>query len=129
MMTKAELRITYKKKRSQLTETEVNSLNAGLLQQLSKFDWKDVHYLHTFLPIAKQNEPDMWSLVTILNISSPAVHIVVSRSDPKDHSMRHFLLEDRIDQAENAWAIIAPMEGETIAEPALDVVLVPLLVA
>jgi len=129
MMTKAELRTKYKKRRSQLTDTEINSLNASLLQQLSGFDWKDVHYLHTFLPIAKQNEPDMWSLITNIKIYAPAVHIVVSRSEPKDHSMKHFLLEDRIELAENAWGIIEPVAGETIAETALDVVLVPLLIA
>src|SRR5690606_40995397 len=101
MMTKAELRTKYKKRRSQLTDTEINSLNASLLQQLSGFDWKDVHYLHTFLPIAKQNEPDMWSLITNIKIYAPAGHIVVIRSAAEEHCMTHSLLVDRVDLAEN----------------------------
>lgn len=127
-MTKAELRRDYKRKRSLLTETKVNSFNAGILNQLLQFDWKGVHYIHTFLPIVGRNEPDMWSFITNIRVYCPDIHIVVSRSEPKDYSMKHFLLADNVVLAENVWGIVEPEDGETVAETLLDVVLVPLLI-
>ncbi len=128
-MTKAELRIKYKQRRSQLTAAQFSALNSGIWQQLSQFDWGGIRYLHTFLPIAKQNEPDMWSFITDIRVHYPDIHLVVSRSEPKDHSMKHFLLEENIVLAENVWGIVEPIAGEVVAETALDVVLVPLLIA
>lgn len=129
VMTKAELRIAYKQKRSQLAAAQVSSFNAGILQELFQFNWEDTGFLHTFLPATKLNEPDMWSFITDIRIHYPTLHIVVSRSEPKDYSMQHFLLEEHIVLIENAWGIVEPIAGEPIAETALDVVLVPLLIA
>lgn len=43
--------------------------------------------------------------------------------------MEHFLMREGIVLEENAWGIVEPVEGERIAESALDLVLIPLLVA
>ncbi len=107
---------------------QISSFNTGILNQLLQFDWKGMHYIHTFLPITGQNEPDMWSFITNIRVYCPDVHIVVSRSEQKDRSMKHFLLADNVVLEENAWGIVEPVDGETIAETQLDVVLVPLLV-
>ncbi|NGM66170.1 5-formyltetrahydrofolate cyclo-ligase [Sphingobacterium sp. SGR-19] len=127
-MTKAELRRNYKRKRSLLSEAQISLFNAGILNQLLQFDWNGNHYVHTFLPIVGQNEPDMWSFITNTRIYYPDIHIVVSRSELKDRSMKHFLLADNVVLEENVWGIVEPVDGETVAETLLDVVLVPLLV-
>jgi len=129
MMTKEELRKDYKRRRTLLTETEISSFNGALQQYLIQYDWSDVGYVHTFLPIVGKNEPDMWSFITNLRIYHPDIKIVVSRSEPQDCSMQHFLLTADIDLKENAWGIIEPVGGERIKEALLDVVLVPLLIA
>ncbi len=127
-MTKAELRRNYKRKRSLLSEAQISSFNAGILNQLLQFDWSGNHYIHTFLPIVGQNEPDMWSFITNIRVYYPDIHIVISRSELKDHAMKHFLLADNVVLEENVWGIVEPVDGETVAETLLDVVLVPLLI-
>lgn len=128
-MTKAELRKDYKQRRTLLTETEISSFNGALQEYLKQYDWRSVHYVHTFLPIIGQNEPDMWSFITNIRIYYPHIGIVVSRSEPQDCSMQHFLLTADIDLKENVWGIVEPVSGERISEALLDVVLVPLLIA
>lgn len=104
-------------------------MNRALQERLMKYGWERVGYVHTFLPIIGQNEPDMWSFITNIRIYYPSIKIVVSRSEPRDCSMQHFLLAADIDLKENAWGIVEPIRGERINEVSLDVVLVPLLVA
>ena len=127
-MTKAELRKIYSLKRSLLTEEELSDANTGLLDQLSYFDWSGVRYVHTFLPIIKNKEPDMWLFIEWIKASYPDIGIVISNSNPKDYSMNHFLLTDDIELAENSWGIVEPVVGEIITDKQIDVVLVPLLV-
>ncbi|PRD51377.1 5-formyltetrahydrofolate cyclo-ligase [Sphingobacterium gobiense] len=127
-MTKAELRRDYKRRRSLLTEEEIGSFNISILNELLQVDWRGVHYIHTFLPITEQNEPDMWSFITNIRVYYPRIHIVVSRSEPRDYSMKHFLLTEDVVLKENAWGIVEPIDGEQVSETLLDVVLVPLLI-
>lgn len=128
-MTKAELRKDYKQRRTLLTEAEISSFNRALQEHLKQYDWRSVYYVHTFLPILGQNEPDMWSFITNIRIYYPHIGIVVSRSEPRDCSMQHFLLTADIDLKENVWGVVEPVGGERISETLLDVVLVPLLIA
>jgi len=127
-MTKAELRKYYRKERSRLTEEELYMLNTGILRQLSQLDWQGTRYIHTFLPISGQKEPDMWTVIADIRANYPAIKVVVSRSEPKDHSMAHFLLADDTVLKENAWGITEPVGGESVMEMSLDVVFVPLLI-
>ncbi|PRD46418.1 5-formyltetrahydrofolate cyclo-ligase [Sphingobacterium haloxyli] len=127
-MTKAELRRDYKRQRSLLTEAEIGSFNISILNELLRFDWGEVHYIHTFLPITAQNEPDMWSFITDIRVYYPHIHIVVSRSEPSDYSMKHYLLTEDVVLKENAWGIVEPIDGQRVSETLLDVVLVPLLI-
>ena len=128
-MDKESLRRSYKTKRSLLSTEEITVFQQGIQQQLMVLDWQQARYVHSFLPIQKQNEPDMWAFLAYMEQQHPAVQLVVSRSVPEDYSMQHFLWRSDILLKENAWGIFEPVEGEQIGEESLDVVLVPLLVA
>lgn len=129
-MTKTELRKAYKQKRASLTTTEIDLFNGRLLKHLlQSIDWGKVCYLHTFLPIAGQKEPDVWSFISHLKQDYPSVKIVISRSKPNDCSMEHFLWTANVELKKNVWGIAEPVDGERVDEILLDVVLVPLLVA
>lgn len=128
-MTKAELRRDYKQRRKLLTAPEISSLNADLLKHLIEYDWGGVRYMHTFLPIAGKNEPDMWSFITSMRVHYPHIKVVISRSEPRDCTMQHFLLTADVTLKKNVWGIVEPVDGERVDDTLLDVVLVPLLIA
>lgn len=129
MMTKAYFRDMYKKKRFALDSEQLEAYQIALLQQLAQLDWKSKTYVHTFLPILKQREPDTWRFIRYLQEMYPMLNVVISRSDPKDASMQHVLLREDIQFVENSWGILEPTGGQDVDESLLDVVLVPLLVA
>lgn len=126
-MTKAELRVLYKRKRAKLTAKEVAAIHGGILDQLFNMDWKGTAYLHTFLPIARHKEPDMWPFIAHMQIAHPEIQLVVSRSEPVHATMQHFLLTDEMEWGESVWGIVEPVAGKPVAESLLDAVLVPLL--
>lgn len=128
-MTKQELRKLYKTKRAAFAQAELSLYNAAILAQLKAIDLQGLRYLHTFLPIEKLNEPNIFPFIDYLRQEQPAIKIVISRSNPADHSMQHFLFTEELALRENQWGILEPAAGEEVAEPMLDLVLVPLLVA
>lgn len=125
--TKRELRAVFKEKRSLLTDADVELLNAGLLAQFQQFDWRGLEYVHTFLPIQKQVEPDTYRLIDWLRNALPDLKTVISKSDIKTNSMEHFVWEEELVLEVNRWGIEEPLGGKSIASQQLDAVIVPLL--
>ncbi|KGE14131.1 5-formyltetrahydrofolate cyclo-ligase [Sphingobacterium deserti] len=128
-MIKATLRHTYKERRKQLPSDAIESFNDALLLRLQTLSWSDKTYIHTFLPIASQHEPDMWRFIEYVQHHFPANNIVVSRANIANYSMENFLYTEKTLMEESAWGITEPISGEPVEESALDAVIIPLLVA
>lgn len=127
-MTKAALRREALALRCALPEAAVAQLSTQLWQQLlvqlPVAEWR---WLHLFLPIPRQHEPDTWPLIRHLWASAPAVQLVVPVVQPDCQTLRHFQLRPDTQLVKNRWGISEPVESAEVAPMQLDAVLVPLL--
>lgn len=128
-MDKAGLRLFYKKERQLMPEKEFVSRSAQVLAHLKKRSWDGVAYLHLYIPIERMREIDTWPFIDWLQRHYPTLKIVVSRSNPDDSSMSHYLFTERRALFENKWGILEPQGGQQIDEKLIDAVIIPLLVA
>jgi 5-formyltetrahydrofolate cyclo-ligase len=124
-MNKSELRKKYKLLRASLSEDEVEDQSLDIANQLLKLDIWDHSFYHIFLSITRHKEVNTEYLLNIL--SGKDKHIVVSKSDFKDHTMSHFLLTDGTNLLVNNMGIPEPENGLPVEVSAIDVVFVPLL--
>src|SRR5690554_5599394 len=125
---KALLRKQYMALRRALAPEATEALNSGLLRQVRAIDWSKLSALHTFLPIASQNEPDTFRIIAWLRDEHPGVRIVVPRvADGAGGTLVHHLLDERTVLVKNQWGIPEPTGGERVEPRSLDAVLVPLL--
>lgn len=128
MMTKPALRKYYLSKRKALSQTEVLAKSQAIVELFFQhFKLDAVKYLHTFLPIIKQNEINTFLLIERLQTEFPQVQIVVPKSIPDTYQMEHFLYNKEA-LVENKWGIPEPVFGELIPPKKLSLVLVPLLI-
>lgn len=127
-MTKAELRREALTRRRGLPEAAVAQLSAQLwqqlLEQLPVAEWR---WLHLFLPIPQQHEPDTWLLIRRLWAALPHLQLAVPVVQPDGHTLRHFHLTPDTTLVNNRWNIPEPVDAAEVAPPQLDAVLVPLL--
>lgn len=128
-MTKDELRVYYKAQRHQITQDQEAEFNKEILRLLKGYSWADIKYLHCFLPIEQLKEPDIWPFIEWMQKHKPEVCLLVSQSNLKDYSMRHFVYTEKSMLHKNKWGILEPAEGKEVLEDIVDAVLVPLLVA
>ncbi|AQG80947.1 5-formyltetrahydrofolate cyclo-ligase [Spirosoma montaniterrae] len=129
-MTKAELRKQFLAQRRALSVTDVQTMS----QQITKrfFDIllpQHTSLLHTFLPIARQNEVDTWPIIRRLWRDLPQVNIAVSITDTNANGLTHYVLTPETVLVENRWGIPEPVgNGQSAVDSQqIDVVLVPLL--
>lgn len=126
-MDKKSLRATYKSKRQQLSNQEIENLSLLIANQLLPLDIWNAKLYHLFLSIDKHKEVQTQFILHILQGKDK--NVVVSKSDFKDYGMRHFLLTDDTRLQVNAYGIPEPdIQGIEINAAQLDVVFVPLLV-
>lgn len=125
---KKELRIIFREKRSKLTGADVDLLNEGLSAQFQQFDWQGLEYVHSFLPIKKQIEPDTYRLIDWLRNAFPEIKIVISKSDLTTNLLNHFVWEEGLLLDVNRWGIQEPVGGRSVVPAQLDAVIVPLLI-
>ncbi len=84
-------------------------------------------HLHTYLPIAKNNELDTWHILHNLWNERPKIKTVVPITNTTQHSMQHYYLEQETPLRMNAYEIPEPVKAKEVAIDQLDIVLVPLL--
>ena len=127
-MLKADLRRVALARRRALPEAELARRSVVLWQQLAQaFPVAEWRWLHLFLPIPRQHEPDTWPLIRHLWASAPAVQLAVPVVQPDGQTLRHFHLRPDTQLVANRWGIPEPAESAEVAPPQLDAVLVPLL--
>jgi 5-formyltetrahydrofolate cyclo-ligase len=125
MRTKAALREKYKQKRQQLSLGEIEQKSIAIANQVLKLDiWQHTYY-HLFLSIKQQKEVDTDLLLHVLQ--GKHKQLVVSQSNFKDHSLKHFLLTDSTPIKLNKFNIPEPQDGLEVPVEKIDVVFVPLL--
>lgn len=125
MATKTELRITYKKKRQELSAQQIDDLSLDIANQLLKLDIWHYNYYHIFLSIEEQREVNTDYILNIL--SGKDKNIIISKSDFETFEMTHFLLTDATVIKKNHYNIPEPIDGIEIPASKIDIVFVPLL--
>lgn len=127
-MTKRELRSRYLQKRRELSEGEVRDRSERIANIFfHEVDLTRVNYLHTFLPMAKTNEPDTWIIVNRIKKDFKDVSIVLPRVSSDTGKMENYLYSGEKDLELSAWGIKEPREGIKVDPEIIDIVLVPLL--
>ncbi|MCY7358537.1 MAG: 5-formyltetrahydrofolate cyclo-ligase [Rudanella sp.] len=137
-MTKHDLRKQFLAERKALPaeEAERRSVAIGdlLYTQLN-----NPRYIHTFLPILRQNEVNTWPIIHRIWREFPQHKIAVSVTDPVSQCLTHYELTPKTQLIENQWGIPEPVTvrrfgseplavSSSVMEPQqFDVVLVPLL--
>lgn len=124
-MTKAELRETYKKKRSELSEFEIEEKSIAIANQSLMLKIWHHNYFHLFLTIRRQKEVNTDFLMHALQGKDK--QILVSQSNFLDFTLKHYLLTDSTPIKENKFGIPEPQEGIEVPDDMIDVVFVPLL--
>ncbi|GGD19893.1 5-formyltetrahydrofolate cyclo-ligase [Hyunsoonleella pacifica] len=124
-MTKKELRKTYKTRRQELTEHQIEDYSIAIANQLLTLPIWDYSFYHIFLSIEEQKEVNTDYILNIL--SGKDKNIVISKSDFKTNTLTHFLLTDNTIIKKNNYNIPEPIDGIEISTNKIDVVFIPLL--
>lgn len=129
-MDKASLRRAALAQRRALTPAEVARRSDRLRELLFRhFPVGAWGWLHTFLPLERQNEPDTWCVIRQVWGESLPLRLAAPVVQLDGHSLRHYELTPNTPLVENRWGIPEPLaSAEAEVAPAqLDAVLVPLL--
>ncbi|MBX0291585.1 5-formyltetrahydrofolate cyclo-ligase [Hymenobacter sp. HSC-4F20] len=127
-MIKTELRREALARRRALSEEEVARRSEALWPWLHQsFPLREWRWLHLFLPIARQKEPDTWPLIRQLWNALPSLQLAVPVVQPDGHTLRHFHLTPATRLADNRWGIPEPVGAAEVLPPQLDALLIPLL--
>lgn len=130
MLTKAALRRAALPRRQALTPAEIAVRSAQLGAQLFRhFPVAEWRWLHVFLPLARQNEPDTWPLIHQIWADELPVRLAVPVVQPDAISLKHYELTPATPLVASRWGIPEPVaDAATEVAPAqLSAVLVPLL--
>ncbi|WP_139925332.1 5-formyltetrahydrofolate cyclo-ligase [Hymenobacter sp. DG01] len=127
-MLKSELRREALVRRRALSEEEVTRRSEALWRQLRQsFPVREWRWLHLFLPIGRQKEPDTWPLIRQLWAEQPALQLAVPVVQPDGHTLRHFHLTPETQLEANRWGIPEPAGATEVLPPQLDAILIPML--
>ena len=124
-MTKHEFRKKYKDLRSKLSSEEISINSIAIANKILKLTIWNAEFYHVFLSIAQLKEVDTEPVLSIL--SGKDKYIVLSKTEFKTTSMKHFLLTDNTKIKTNSWNIPEPVDGIEIKPKQIEVVFVPLL--
>lgn len=108
---------------SESFERRNEKLCLSLLEFVAKGSFRTIHI---FLPIKKNNEPDVTSLLPQLR--SEGVRIVTSKTNFGEKTLSHFFLTEETQTVTNNWGIPEPVDAEEADFLKVDLVLVPLAV-
>jgi 5-formyltetrahydrofolate cyclo-ligase len=124
-MTKSELRLKYKKLRSEISASDLENWSVAIANTILKMDIWQQQYYHIFLPITAQNEINTEFLLHIL--AGKDKEIVVSSTDFTTIKMTHILLTDSTNFIVNRYGVPEPNNGLEVPVSKIEVVFLPLL--
>ncbi len=129
-MNKVALRNAFLAKRKALTLEQIDASSSAVHRIFfDNFNLEKAAYLHTFLPIKKQKELNIWPIIQTLWNEYSHIKLATSVSNFSDSAMETYALEASTIIKENAYGIPEPVNSHKIEERLLDIILVPLLVA
>ena len=129
-MTKAELRKKYLNERLSLSEKDVWQFNQDICENFfSRLDVSGIKVLHSFIPMEKTKEPDTWIIINEVKRKFPQLRISIPRINVQAIAIENFFYESPDQLKINAWGIPEPAYGVPTPTDAIDMVLVPLLIA
>ncbi|WP_324674541.1 5-formyltetrahydrofolate cyclo-ligase [Hymenobacter sp. GOD-10R] len=115
-------------RRRTLAPEDLAQRNLQLAEQLFQhFEVAGWHWLHVFLPVARQKEPDTWLIIRQLWREHPSVQVAVPVVQPDGVSLRHYQLTPQTQLVESRWHIPEPVGAAEVVPAALDAVVLPLL--
>ncbi len=125
---KSQLRKIVLDYRRLLDSNEFAHRNKNLLKKLSEFIQSgNFLQIHSFLPIKRNNEPDVSPIFPELITKNRQV--VLSKTDVKKQTMEHFYYDFGMRLVENKLGIPEPIGAKLADFSRVDLILVPLLVA
>ncbi len=126
-MKKEVLRKNYKQKRKELTKEAFEMLQQKIYDKVYNYDFSKVTNIHIFLPIVKQLEINTYPIIDFL--ISQHKNIIVSKSNFKNNTLTHHLLEKDTELIINAYGIPEPNNAKQVNPFEIDLVFVPLLIS
>ena len=127
-ISKALLRRIILSYRKLLDESEFQERNKRIVDQIiDVVEERRPKNVHLFLPIKKNNEPDLYELIQLFH--KKEIKTVISRTDFQNRSMEHYLLEADTKLEENDLGIPEPTDAKTFDQEEIDTVFVPLTLA
>ncbi|MEY3678982.1 MAG: hypothetical protein RI924_1123 [Bacteroidota bacterium] len=126
-LNKSEARKYFLNLRHALTNEQVEKLDQDLLKHFQQLDLSGISRVHLFLPILSKKEVNTYPMAQWLREQHPEIQLVLSRSNFDDHSLSHFIWDQRTQLVENRWGITEPQGGREISAEEIDLILVPML--
>ncbi len=126
-MDKATLRKTYKLRRKELTNKEIENSQQNIYSQIFKIDFSNINTIHIFLPIEKQKEINTYPIIDFLKTKNK--EIIISKSDFKTNTLQHFIFDTTTKLEINKYGIPEPINAKEIDVKKIDLVFVPLLIS
>lgn len=126
-MKKQELRKLFKQKRADLSEFQINKFQVNIYEQIREINFGNEQNIHIFLPIKRQKEVDTQPIINFLRKQNKT--IIISKSDFKTNTLKHFVYEESTVLEINKWGIPEPVNATKINVKEIDLVFVPLLIS
>ncbi|WMN07614.1 5-formyltetrahydrofolate cyclo-ligase [Marivirga arenosa] len=128
-MDKKTLRKVYLEKRKFLSEAEYERRNILLYGQLVDFfNEHPFKSVHTFIPIVKNNEPDVFQFIKYLWTKKPQINTITSITDLNSTKLYHFQIHNTTTFITNEWGIPEPQDCNQFSLKDIDCVLVPMII-
>lgn len=126
-MTKKDIRILYKQKRTELKDSDIEKLQDLVLIRFQQLSLPYIEYLHTYLPIHSNKEVDTFPVVNFLEFINPGLQVVIPKTNMQTNTLVNYLYNDNTILNENKYGIMEPDGGEIVDADMIDMILVPLL--
>lgn len=127
MSTKQELRKLYLSKRMELSPEAYAMANNELLVRFQQINLDGIKCISLFLPMLERREPDTLLLIDWLKQNHPDIKLAFPKSNFATHTMTHFADDAELEIDSNDYGIPEPIEGNTVDNQEIDMVIIPLL--
>jgi 5-formyltetrahydrofolate cyclo-ligase len=126
-MTKEALRMIYKDKRKELSDSDRMKLDDLVLIQFQRLQLPDMQTLMSYWPIPTHHEVNTLPLTDFVQFRTPGLTLAYPRTIYERVSMEAIAVEEHTEYTTNQYGITEPVSGEVLSPYELDMVFVPLL--
>ena len=127
-MKKSELRTDYLSRRKSLSRNDFRQFAQSISEGLVRLALRArPGIVHSYLPIAKQNEFDPRPFIKELRERQPSLKVAAPRIVAGKNELAHFFVDDRTELQTSHMGIAEPVDSNPVNESKLDLVVVPLI--